>query len=99
MAGSALSGVTPEARDAARATLGGAVAVAQRLPDQVGAELLGAAREAFTQALQLTAGLSAAIVTAGAIAAVMFLRRTRPDAESGNQADSKLDEAIVGETL
>ena len=75
------------------------MAVAQQLPGQLGAELLGAARAAFTEAFQLTAGLSAAIVTAGAIAAVMFLRRTRADAESGKQADSKLDEAIVGETL
>ena len=44
-------GVPPEAAAAARATLGGAAAVAGRLPDHVGAEL-EVARQAFRQAGQ-----------------------------------------------
>ncbi|HYV68111.1 MAG TPA: hypothetical protein VE964_17850, partial [Myxococcales bacterium] len=42
-------GVAPEAAEAARATLGGALAVAAQLPEQAGAALRAAAREAFTQ--------------------------------------------------
>ena len=43
MADAVLAGVSPEAAEAARDTLGGAVAVAGRMPDQLGAELLGTA--------------------------------------------------------
>jgi DHA2 family multidrug resistance protein-like MFS transporter len=43
------TGIPPHAAEAARDTLGGAVAVAGQLPDQLGAALLDTAREAFTQ--------------------------------------------------
>jgi MFS transporter, DHA2 family, multidrug resistance protein len=67
--------VPPQAAEAARDTLGGAVAAGDRLPDPLGAELLDAAREAFTQGLQLAAGISAAVVVAAAVLAGALLRR------------------------
>jgi MFS transporter, DHA2 family, multidrug resistance protein len=88
MADAAPGGVPPEAMQAARGTLGGAVAVAEQLPGQLGAVMLGAAREAFTHAFQLAAAISAVISLATAIVAVLLLRRVRtgehegqPDAE------------------
>src|SRR6266851_5296627 len=53
-------GVPPEAREVAKATLGGALAVAAQLPDHLGVELLSTAREAFARAFALTAAISAA---------------------------------------
>jgi DHA2 family multidrug resistance protein-like MFS transporter len=70
-------GVPPEALEAARSTLGGAVAVGDQLPHGLGAELLGAAREAFTQAFQLTAAISAAVALITALLATVLLRRVR----------------------
>jgi len=69
--------VPPEAAEAARGTLGGALAAAAQLPDQLGAALLDTAREAFTQGLQLTAAASAATVMVTAILAAVALRRGR----------------------
>jgi len=57
-------GVPPAAAEAARSTLGGAVAAAARLPSAVAGPLLAAAREAFTRGFQLSAWISAG-VTAG----------------------------------
>src|SRR5262249_8551465 len=51
--------ISSEASEAARSTLGGAVAVARQLPDHLGAALLAPAREAFVQAFELTAAISA----------------------------------------
>jgi hypothetical protein len=71
------SGVAPEAMVVARNTLGGAAAVAERLSDPLRVELLGAAREAFTRAFALTAGICAAMALAAAMVAAMVLRRVR----------------------
>ena len=70
-----------ETAAAARDTLGGAFAVAARLPDQLGVELLGVARGAFVQALELTAIISAVVVLATAIVAALVLRRVGTEAE------------------
>jgi DHA2 family multidrug resistance protein-like MFS transporter len=67
--------VPAEAAEAARATLGGAVAVAERLPEQVRLELLGTARAAFARAFQLTAAISGAIALVLAPVALVLLRR------------------------
>jgi DHA2 family multidrug resistance protein-like MFS transporter len=67
--------LSPEALDAARDTLGAAVAVAAQLPGESGAELVAAARQAFTKGLQLTAVLSAAIALAAAVLSLVVLRR------------------------
>jgi MFS transporter, DHA2 family, multidrug resistance protein len=71
------SAVTPETAEAARRTLGGAVAAAAQLPDQLGAALLVAARGAFTQGLQLTAAVSAITVVVTSVLAAVVLRRAR----------------------
>jgi DHA2 family multidrug resistance protein-like MFS transporter len=70
-------GVPPEAMEAARSTLGGAVAVALQLPQGLSAELLGTAREAFTRAFQLTAAISAAVALMTAFLAMALLRSVR----------------------
>jgi DHA2 family multidrug resistance protein-like MFS transporter len=69
------AGVPPDAAAAARATLGGAAAVAGRLPGQVGAELLSAAREAFGGAFELTAAINAGLAITTAILTAVLLRR------------------------
>jgi MFS transporter, DHA2 family, multidrug resistance protein len=66
--------VPSQAAAIARETLGGAVGVAARLPEDVGAALVAAAREAFIQGLQLTAGLSAAVAVGIAVLATVLLR-------------------------
>jgi DHA2 family multidrug resistance protein-like MFS transporter len=75
-------GVPPEAAEAARDTLGGAVAVAGQLPHHVGAELLEAAREAFARSFELTAAINAALAIATAIVAAVLLRRVRGSTEA-----------------
>jgi MFS transporter, DHA2 family, multidrug resistance protein len=69
------AGVTPEQAEAARATLGGAVSVAEQVPDPFAGELLEAGREAFVQGLQVTALTSAAIAAGLAVLIVALLRR------------------------
>jgi MFS transporter, DHA2 family, multidrug resistance protein len=59
------------AADAARDTLGGALAVAQELPGRLGQGLVDAAQSAFTQGVQLSPGIGA--VVAIGIAADMVL--------------------------
>jgi len=57
------------------------VAAAGRLPDQLGQELLRAAREAFTQGLHVVFAISAAAVIGAAILAAIQLRHLRPSAQ------------------
>jgi DHA2 family multidrug resistance protein-like MFS transporter len=54
------------ARSTATDTLGGAVEVAGRLPNQLAGDVLEPAREAFTQGLQLAATVSGVLVLAAA---------------------------------
>jgi DHA2 family multidrug resistance protein-like MFS transporter len=75
VAGALPSGLTTEAADAARATLGGAVAVAEGLQGPPGAALLEAARAAFAQSFELVSGVSAVIAVAIAMLAAAMLRR------------------------
>jgi MFS transporter, DHA2 family, multidrug resistance protein len=75
------AGVPLETLAAARESLGGAVAAAGQLPDQLGAELLDAARQAFTQGLHLAFAISAAVAIGVAILAAVLLRRLRPSSE------------------
>jgi DHA2 family multidrug resistance protein-like MFS transporter len=73
--------LSPETAAAARDTLGGAAAVAGQLPDQVGAQLLEAARHSFTHGLQLAFAVSAALAIGIAILAVALLRNVGAGAE------------------
>jgi MFS transporter, DHA2 family, multidrug resistance protein len=90
------AGVPPSAAETARDTLGGAQAVADQLPEPLGAELLDAAREAFTHGLQLTAATSAAVAAALAILAGVLLRRARTEAEPEPGPGQELEEEAEG---
>jgi DHA2 family multidrug resistance protein-like MFS transporter len=72
------AGVPAPAAAAARDTLGGAVTAAADLPSDIGAALLGPARDAFTSALHVTSAVSAAIAAALAALAVALLRNPVP---------------------
>jgi MFS transporter, DHA2 family, multidrug resistance protein len=65
----------PDALVAARDTLGGALAVAENLPEQVGAALVSTSRKAFVGAFQTTAMVSAVITLITAAGAALILRR------------------------
>jgi MFS transporter, DHA2 family, multidrug resistance protein len=80
-------GISSEASEAVRGTLGGAVAVAEQLPAQLGAVLLGPAREAFVQAFELTAAISAVITLAAAIGAAVLLRHIDRDSVAKHQPE------------
>ncbi len=86
------AGLPPEAAEAARDTLGGALAVAGQLPDQLGAGLLDAAREAFAQSLQLTAATSAAVAMGIALLAAVLLRRVGATSPATvNEASTRIE--------
>jgi MFS transporter, DHA2 family, multidrug resistance protein len=71
-----------EAAEGARESLGGAIAAGNELPRPFAAELFDAASDAFTQALQLAAALSAAVLIAAAVLAWTLLTRAeRPEPE------------------
>ena len=80
-------GISFEAASAARSTLGAALAVAQQLPNRLGAELLDTARAAFGQAFELTAAISAVVSLATAIGAVLLLH--------GRRAGAKLEDELL----
>jgi DHA2 family multidrug resistance protein-like MFS transporter len=69
--------VPVEAAEAARGTLGGALATAEQLPPALGAELASAARDAFSEGLELTASIAAMVALATAVMAAIVLRRAR----------------------
>jgi MFS transporter, DHA2 family, multidrug resistance protein len=78
----------------ARETLGGALAVAGRLPGQAGDGLAAAAREAFTGGMHAAAVAGAVVLAGASAAAAVTLRRSRvrrPDAtadRAGEPADA-----------
>jgi len=79
MTGALPAGLAPEAAEAARGTIGGAVSVAGQLPAALGAGLMDSARSAFAQAFEVTALIGAAISVGVAILAVALLRRVRAE--------------------
>jgi DHA2 family multidrug resistance protein-like MFS transporter len=66
--------------DTARDSLGGAAAVAATLPGPMGASLLTAAREAFTEAVIASAMVTAALAIAAAVVTATLLRAAGPPA-------------------
>jgi len=68
------SGIPAEAVDAARDTLGGALAIAEGLPETLGAALVAAAQTAFVDAIHLVAAVAAVGAIATAIMAAFALR-------------------------
>jgi DHA2 family multidrug resistance protein-like MFS transporter len=80
-------GVPSEATEAARATLGGAVATAHGLPEPLAGQLLSSAREAFTQSLEVAAAISVAVVLATAVLVLVLLRHVPASSGSGGQPE------------
>jgi DHA2 family multidrug resistance protein-like MFS transporter len=83
LAGSVLPSVPRDAVEAARSTLGTAVAVAEQLPQQTRAPLLDASRLAFTNALHLSGIICAAVVAVTAILVAVLLRDVRSASSEG----------------
>jgi DHA2 family multidrug resistance protein-like MFS transporter len=81
------AGIPAEVTDAARDTLGGALAIAQTLPDQLRTALVAAANIAFVDAIHFVAMVSTVGAVLTAIAAAAVLRgvpaRTEPAPEEG----------------
>jgi DHA2 family multidrug resistance protein-like MFS transporter len=73
--------VPPAAADAARDTLAAAVTAAERLPDAMGAVVIGVARDAFVQGMQTSAAIGAALAAVLAVFALVMLRPIDPKAE------------------
>jgi MFS transporter, DHA2 family, multidrug resistance protein len=91
------AGVPPQAAAAARDTLGGAVAAAGQLPDQLGRALLEAARQAFTQGLHVAFAVSASAAIGVAILAVVLLRGVRPSSELEGDEQPEVRPAAGGD--
>ena len=78
------------AAEAARDTLGGALAVAQELPADLGQGLAGAALDAFSQGLHISATVGAGIAVAIALLVGTLLRDVRgPNADEGEAAPAE----------
>jgi DHA2 family multidrug resistance protein-like MFS transporter len=80
------AGLPGEVTEAARDTLGSAVAVAGQLPDQLGAAVLAAAREAFVAGMQLSSAV-AAIVGIGLTILTLVVLRDQPAAGAEEAAE------------
>ncbi len=74
MTGRIPAGLDATATEAARGTIGGAMAMAGQLPAAAGAGLLQAAREAYVLGMQASTALSAVIMLGTAVMAVVLLR-------------------------
>ncbi len=88
-------GISPAAAEEARDTLGGAIEVAGQLPGQLGAELIDAARTAFTQGLHVAAAISAVGAIGLAVLVVTLLRRVRTGNQSEDQPDVEPDATVM----
>jgi DHA2 family multidrug resistance protein-like MFS transporter len=75
-------GVPVPSASVALSTLGGAVAEAGQLPNEIGTRLLSSARNAFVQGFELAALISAAIALA---TAVLVLVLVRDDGKAGER--------------
>ncbi|CAL9449616.1 MFS transporter [Streptomyces sp. enrichment culture] len=84
-------GVPDSAPAAAHETLGGALAVADRLPGRAGDALATAAREAFTQGMQSAAIAGAVVLAGAAVLAATTLRRVRVHEEAGTENAGRAD--------
>jgi DHA2 family multidrug resistance protein-like MFS transporter len=80
------SGVPAADQGIARETLGGALEVAQALPTALGSDLATAARDAFTQGLQVNAIIAAVLTLAAASLPVLLLRHIQPASHSIEEA-------------
>jgi MFS transporter, DHA2 family, multidrug resistance protein len=83
------------AAEAARDTLGAAVAAGDDLPDRLALELVDAAQEAFTQAFQVAATISAAVAVGAGILAVALLRGAPTSSEPREERGLEPEEALA----
>jgi DHA2 family multidrug resistance protein-like MFS transporter len=96
MAAAVPTGVSSQASEAARDTLGGALEVAGDLPGAVGPALIHAARDAFTRGLHVAAAISAVGSILLAVMVFSLLRHVRLGGETITQQDREPDEAASG---
>ena len=87
MADSLPTAIPPATAEAARETLGGALAMAARMPEALGAALIGAARDAFVESFEVVAAVCASVLVVMAIVAARLLREERAHAEPERDAD------------
>jgi DHA2 family multidrug resistance protein-like MFS transporter len=98
--GDALPSEVPgDAATTIRDTLGGAVAVAEQLPGQLGGVVVGIARDAFVQGMQVAATISATLAVGIAVLAVIMLRNvgSGSDREAAAEADAAASRSGDGE--
>jgi DHA2 family multidrug resistance protein-like MFS transporter len=97
LAGTVPTGVPDQAVDAAGEGITAAVAAAQQLPGPLSADLLDAARAAFTAGLNVVGGVGAAIFLWLAVTAAAALRHVRAGGEAGQSApvDAEVETADV----
>ena len=81
------AGVPTSISESAQDTLGSAVASAGTLPGALGADLVDAARAAFTNGLQVSAACSAAVAILLAVLAGLLLRPTSRAADTSGTSD------------
>jgi len=92
--------VPPEAADAARETVGSATNAAASLSAGVARDLLEIAREAFTTAMNMVAGIGSLIFVALILLVVVTLRRRgtpAADADAAMKADKPSAGQLEGE--
>jgi DHA2 family multidrug resistance protein-like MFS transporter len=77
------AGVSAEAAESARSTLGGALAVAQQLPGDLGVQLITTAQDAFARSLELASLLSVVVMTLLAVQVIVFLRKVEVSGSEG----------------
>ena len=87
------SDIPAAAAEAARDTLGAALAVAAALPPAIGATVVTVARDAFVQGMQVASTISAVVAVGVAILTLIALRNVEmdPDAEEVHDADERAD--------
>jgi MFS transporter, DHA2 family, multidrug resistance protein len=96
MASADISGLTPEVGRAVRDTLSGAIAAAERLPEQVDARLVDAARDAFVHGFEVAAAVSAVIAITLALVAGVVLRNVRRDPKPDGSTPKRHERSHVG---
>jgi DHA2 family multidrug resistance protein-like MFS transporter len=89
--------IVAEAGKAVRDTLSGAIAAAERLPERVGVELVGTARDAFAYGFEVTAAVSAGIAIVLAVVAGVVLRHVRNGAALDGSTQERDDVGQVVE--
>jgi DHA2 family multidrug resistance protein-like MFS transporter len=91
--------ISNTAAEAAKGTLGGALAIAENLPVQSGADLANAARNAFAHGLQIAAVISVVVAIALALMAIFILKKkmqTGSDPEQKSESGSVVAGSAAG---